>query len=223
MIETLRTKYPVKSLCTIMSVNPSGYYKWRKRKDTLNRYESKRVSLTMLIKKVHEKYKSYGYHRIAAVIRKQIHLSFSDNLIHKCCKHEGIQSKAKHYKCRKTGKENVLYPNRILNQWSAGRPLDIVASDMTCIKHKGKRYEWTYMLDTYNNEIISSHLSSQYGDRRPYFHCLEDLKEKIKEQTAPVVLHTDQGAVYTSKAFFNAHKDYNIIRSMSRVDRKSVV
>ena len=44
----------------------------------------------------------------------------------------------------------------------------------------------------------------------------EDLIEKTKEQSNPVTLHTDQGSVYSSAAFFNAHKDYNIIRSMSR-------
>ena len=37
------------------------------------------------------------------------------------------------------------------------------------------------------------------------------------EQTSQVVFHTDQGAVYSSRAFCQAHKDYNILRSMSRV------
>lgn len=86
---------------------------------------------------------------------------------------------------------------------------------MTCLKHKG-RYEWTYLLDTYNNEILSHHLTSRPGDRRPYFSCLTDLKKKIEEQTTPLVLHTDQGSVYSSRAFQEAHKDCNIIRSMSR-------
>jgi transposase InsO family protein len=78
-------------------------------------------------------------------------------------------------------------------------------------------YEWTYILDTFNNEIISHHISTKEGDKRPYYQCLEDLKTKIKEQKDPVVLHTDQGSVYSSRAFSEAHKDYNIIRSMSRV------
>lgn len=49
------------------------------------------------------------------------------------------------------------------------------------------------------------------------FKCLNDLKQIIKEQKDPLVLHTDQGSVYSSRAFSNTHKDYNIIRSMSRV------
>ena len=40
--------------------------------------------------------------------------------------------------------------------------------------------------------------------------------KNVKEQTAGTVLHTDQGAVYSSRAFSRAHSNYNIIRSMSR-------
>lgn len=39
---------------------------------------------------------------------------------------------------------------------------------------------------------------------------------KREEQTSQVVLHTDQGAVYSSQAFCQAHYHYNILRSMSR-------
>jgi transposase InsO family protein len=73
------------------------------------------------------------------------------------------------------------------------------------------------MLDTYNNEIIASDMSSTQGNRKPYFNCLEFLKKKMKEQNDPLVLHTDQGSVYSSRAFSEAHKNYNITRSMSRV------
>ena len=47
----------------------------------------------------------------------------------------------------------------------------------------------------------------------------DDLIEKAKEQADPVTFHTDQGSVYSSQAFYNAHKEYNIIRSMSRAGK----
>lgn len=200
-----------------MNINRSGYYKWKSRQGTKNQYELDRECLTELLIEAHEKHKSYGYHRLAAIIRKEIGWVFSDNLAHKCCKFIGIKSKARHYKYRSTGEEHILYPNHVRGQWNASKPLEIVVSDMTCIRHKGINYEWTYILDTYNNEIISHHLTSKHGDRHPYFSCLNDLKEKIEEQTYPIVLHTDQGTVYSSRAFTEAHKNYNIIRSMSRV------
>lgn len=199
-----------------MNVNRSGYYKWKSRQKGKNRYEKDREILSSALNEAHNKHKSYGYHRLAALIRSETGWRFSDNLVHKCCKSLGIYSKVKHYKYKRTGEEHILYPNKIRGKWNATKPLEIIVSDMTCIKHRGINYEWTYMLDTYNNEIISSHLSSRTGDRRTYFACLNDLKEKMKEQKAPVVLHTDQGTVYSSRAFADAHKDYNIIRSISR-------
>ncbi|PWM98171.1 MAG: hypothetical protein DBX37_07500, partial [Massilioclostridium sp.] len=48
---------------------------------------------------------------------------------------------------------------------------------------------------------------------------LEQLKlfaGKKEEQTPQVVFHTDQGSIYSSRAFCRAHEHYNILRSMSR-------
>ena len=199
-----------------MSVNRSGYYKWILRKDRPNRYESDRKVLTDLILEQHEKHKSYGYHRLAALVRNQTGWIFSDNLAHKCCKYSDIKSQARKYRYRKSGEEHVLFPNIVAGNWNASKPMELIASDMTCLKHRGKPYEWTYFLDTFNNEIISSAVSANPGDPRPYYNCLKQFLKKIEEQSTPTILHTDQGSVYSSKAFLNAHKDYTIIRSMSR-------
>lgn len=218
MIDILREEYPVTELCREMGVNRSGYYKWAARKGTKNRYEKDRELLTQLLQEAHERHRSYGYHKLAIAVRNETGWLFSDNLAHKCCKYAGIKAKVRHYNYSRPqlGQEHKKASNLIRGNWNAKEPLEIVVSDMTMIRHKGSRYEWTYMLDTFNNEIVSSHVSSITGDRRPYFRCLEDLISKTKEQAYPVILHTDQGSVYSSEAFFNAHKDSNIIRSMSR-------
>lgn len=206
----------MKFLCEIMNVNRSGYYKWILRKEHPNRYESDRKLLTELLLEQHEKHKSYGYHRLAVLIRNQTGWLFSDNLAHKCCKHAQIKSRARKNGYQKSGEEHILFPNMVAGKWNASKPMELVASDMTYLKHRGKLYEWTYFLDTFNNEIIASSISSRHGDSRPYFQCLEQFLKKIEEQSAPVTLHTDQGSIYSSKAFRNAHKDYTITRSMSR-------
>lgn len=199
-----------------MSVSRSGYYKWLERNSCPNRYEQKRILLTALLLEHHEKHKTKGYHYLANIIRNKTDLVFSDNLVHKCCKAAGIHSNTK--RGRKTsGKENVKFPNIIKGNWHVSKPLEIVVSDMTCIYHKGIRWEWTYLLDVFNNEIIASSVTNKVGSNLPYYHCLETLIEKKKEQTYPVILHTDQGSVYSSTGFYHAHKEYtNIRRSMSR-------
>ena len=90
---------------------------------------------------------------------------------------------------------------------------------MTMFKVGNTYWEWTILLDTFNNEILAHSVTSQAGNNKPYYHCLDELKKRMnkrEEQTSQVVLHTDQGAVYSSRAFCQAHHDYNILRSMSR-------
>lgn len=212
--EALQVKYPIGLLLKGMSIHRSGYYKWAHRKDTLNRYEQNRLDLTALLLEQNKSHKSWGYHRLAAAIRQETGWVFSDNLAHKCCKNTGIRSKARTYHYRKAGPESIRFPNLVKGNWNADHPLSLVVSDMTCVRNKGVLYEWTLLLDTYNNEILA-HGLSRNGNAQPYYHCLDILKQKVGN-TTPVVLHTDQGAVYSSRGYQLAHTDSAITRSMSR-------
>ena len=69
-----------------MNISRSGYYKWLKTKDILNRYEINRKDLEPLIRNIHKRKPSYGYHRINTIIRRETGWIVSDNLVHKVCK-----------------------------------------------------------------------------------------------------------------------------------------
>ena len=206
-----------------MNISRSGYYKWLKTKNVLNQYELNRRELGNLIKEIHKRKPSYGYHRINAVIRREIGWYVSDNLVHKVCKILKIRSKARHYSIyKKPGEESIKYPNLINGNWNTSRPLEKVVTDTTMIWFKKQRYDWTYYVDVFNNEIIGS-------DVRPFLHCsnplnhklaLEDmLKCKIKRgyKNQDTIFHSDQGVIYSSYALSQVHKDYTIKRSMSRI------
>ena len=204
-----------------MNVSRSGYYKWFKSKDVLNRYEINRRDLGELIKDIHERKPSYGYHRINAVIRREVGWIVSDNLVHKVCKILNIKSKAKHYKYKKTGEESIKFNNLINGNWKANRPFEKVVSDTTRIWFKRKAYDWTFYLDVFNNEIIGYDVrETMYGNgTKNHIQALNNmLKEKIKRgyKDLDTIFHTDQGAVYSSMSFNNIIKSYSITRSMSR-------
>ncbi len=216
----MKEKYPVDFLCRIMDVNRSGYYKWKNRQGQQNRYERNRALLTELLQVAHKKHPSYGYHRLAHVVHQETGWVFSHNLAHKCCKQAGIRSKARTYHYNPPGEESVIFPNAVRGRWYAERPLEIVVSDMTSFKVGRTQWEWTLLVDTFNNEILAHSVTDKHGSNKPYYHCLDVLKsliDKNEEQTSQIVFHTDQGAVYSSRAFCQAHKHYNILRSMSRV------
>ena len=64
IVEILSKDFSIKSLCKVMKISRGGYYKWLKNKDILNQYEINRRDLEPLIRDIHKRKPSYGYHRI---------------------------------------------------------------------------------------------------------------------------------------------------------------
>lgn len=84
-----------------MNVNRAWYYKWLSRKGLKNQYEKDRELLTQLLTNAHQKHRSYRYHKLALMVRKETGLLFSDYLAHKCCKSAGIKAQINHYNCKR--------------------------------------------------------------------------------------------------------------------------
>lgn len=202
-----------------MNVSKSGYYKWKYRKENPSLKELSRQSDIDLIKKIHEQHPSHGYRWINAFIKNKYGVVMSDNHVHLCCKYEGIRSKGKHYQWKKPGEQQYKFNNLIWNGWKKiTRPYEVIVSDMTAFWVKNTYYELTLYFDAWNKEILGYGLSSKKGDRNTYFEGLNQVLNKIKEEKIEdqIILHTDQGPVYSSKKYNNLLNDFNIQRSMSR-------
>jgi transposase InsO family protein len=89
------------------------------------------------------------------------------------------------------------------------------------ITFKGQRYDWNFYVDVFDGAIVGSCVTPYYSGMNLNNHVLalkEMLIEKEKRgyKAQETIFHSDQGAIYTSASFNDVHKDYNIIRSMSR-------
>ena len=143
----------------------------------------------------------------------------SDPFAHKCCKIAGIKSRSKHYKYKKPGEPFRIFPNLLSAEMVINGPLECIVSDMTAFRVRGVYYELTLYMDLWNNEIVAHALSAKRGDRMTYISGLNDLTELKLKKGGPdyrMILHTDQGSVYASKAFNELLPMYHIDRSMSR-------
>ena len=204
-----------------MGLSRSGYYKWLKRKGTLNRYQNDRAILCNIIKEYHSKHKSWGYRHLAAEIRKDTGWIFSDNLCHKCCKALKIHSEARKLPYSRPGEESIKYPNMIWKDWNTTRPFEKIVTDTTIFYNHNKMYDLTLYIDVFNNEIVAYDLADGKHGANPVNHIRaikKLLKTKIKRgyKDLETIVHSDQGTIYSSTVFANTHKDYNIKRSMSR-------
>jgi len=217
VILELSGDFPVKLLCEKMGIQRSSFYNW---KHTLSNPAKRTKALLdnlALFQEYHLRYPSHGYRWLNAKIRLDTGAVMSDPYAHKCCKILGIKSQAKHYKYKKPGSPLKIYPNLLLAEMKIDKPLQCVVSDMTAFYVKGIYYELTLFMDLWNNEILTHALSAKRGDRMTYISGLNDLIELKKQYPQyEMILHSDQGAVYASKAFNDLLPMYSITRSMSR-------
>ena len=118
------------------------------------------------------------------------------------------KSEAKHYKYKKPGAAGKIFPNLLLSELQIDGPLQCIVSDMTAFRVKGVYYELTLYMDLWNNEIVSHALSSKRGDRMTYISGLKELLELKKQHPEyQMILHSDQGSVYASKAYNDLFAD----------------
>lgn len=213
----LSGEFPVKLLCDTIGIQRSSFYNWKNSLNNPSERTKALVSNILLFQQYHAKFPSHGYRWLNAKIQLDTGLVMSDPYAHKCCKIAGIKSKAKHYRYKKAGESYRTYPNLLMTGINIDGPLQCIVSDMTAFYAKGVYYELTLYMDLWNNEIVSHALSSRRGDRMTYISGLKDLIA-LKEQFPQyeMVLHSDQGSVYASKAFNELLPMYNITHSMSR-------
>lgn len=200
-----------------MNVSRSGFYKWQERVNRPSEKVLQRARDIQLFRKYHSRHQSHGYRWLNHKIRLDLGIFMSDQYAHKCCKIAGIKSKARHNRYKRPGNEGKTYPNLILSNMNINRPLEVIVSDMTAMYIKGKYHELTLYMDLYNNELIGHSLSDKRGDPNTYHDGLKQVLNKKEEQrNLDMILHSDQGSVYSSKSYNELLPNYNIKRTMSQ-------
>ena len=207
-------------MCEIMHVSRSGYYKWLDRDKPV---DDKRQKAVEAVRKAHQEHTSHGYRWICAYLKENNIIAISESYTYKIMKVLGLKSETRHKLHYKPRKVKDKYPNLLFSTWeTVDRPFQVIVSDMTAFKAKrGQYYEVTFYFDVFTKQILSWSLTSRKGDRMQYINGLEQVLAIIEANgiKEPVILHTDQGAVYASQAYNDLIDNSVIIRSMSRAGK----
>lgn len=203
-----------------MNINRSGFYKWLSRRSNPSIREINRNSACNLFDDYHIRFPSHGYRWLNAKIKLDLGVVYSDNYAHKICHFLNIKSDSKHVRRygKKSNRELKNFPNYILAELNPLRPFQLIVTDMTAFWANNHYYELTLFMDLFNNEIVAYYLSNKKGNPDAYHISLAKvIEEKNKKyMDLEMILHSDQGSVYSSKKFNESLPLYNIIHSMSK-------
>lgn len=138
------------------------------------------------------------------------------------CHENGLLShirKRKHpknyYASHKEEMKHTVSENILNRNFKSEKPLKKMCTDITYIKVKRGWLYLSVIIDLYNREIISF-VCSNSVDTKLALDTVANLKKLYHHVEEECILHSDQGATYTSKEFHNFIIDNGFIQSMSR-------
>ena len=185
-----------------------------------NAIKERDQKLVEAINNLPQEQKARGTEQKVVFLRRQ-GMNVSYKRLWRVCHENGLLSsirKRKHPKnyyashkeeIKKNTSQNILNRN-----FRSDKPLQKLCTDITYIKVKSGWLYLSVMIDLYNREIISS-ICSHRIDSKLALDTVKKLKQ-THQITEKCILHSDQGATYTSNEFHNLIIDNGFIQSMSR-------
>ncbi|MGD8108354.1 IS3 family transposase [Pantoea sp. FN0302] len=205
--------WPVRLLCRVLDVHPSGFYSWLQQPHSQRHQEDLR--LTGQIKQFWlESGCVYGY--------RKIHLDLRDsgqqcgvNRVWRLMKSTGIKAQVGYRSPRaRKGEASIVSPNRLQRQFNPDAPDERWVTDITYIRtHEG----WLYLavvVDLFSRKIIGWSMQSRMTKAIVLNALLMAVWRRNPQKK--VLVHSDQGSQYTSHEWLSFLKSHGLEGSMSR-------
>ncbi|EOJ6112064.1 IS3 family transposase [Escherichia coli] len=205
--------WPVRLLCRVLDVHPSGFYAWLQQPHS-QRHQAD-LRLTGQIKQFWlESGCVYGY--------RKIHLDLRDsgqqcgvNRVWRLMKRVGIKAQVGYRSPRaRKGEASIVSPNRLQRQFNPDAPDERWVTDITYIRtHEG----WLYLavvVDLFSRKIIGWSMQSRMTKDIVLNALLMAVWRRNPEKK--VLVHSDQGSQYTSHEWQSFLKSHGLEGSMSR-------
>ena len=216
-------KLNVTWLCEAAGVSRSGYYHYLETEDIRNAREQKdRVDFEIIL----TAYKYRGYKKGARSIymrllhmKPPVHMNLKK--IRRLMKKYGlfctIRQANPYRRMMKAMQTANMAPNIVNREFEQHGPRMILLTDITyIINGKAPRCYMSTIIDAYTKELLAWELSASLE----VDFVLMTVKKLIKNHgislSAETLIHSDQGAHYTSIKFIKLINDYELRQSMSR-------
>ena len=197
-----------------MQIYPNAYYNYRKnRKETYQKEKEKRKQAIL---EIYHTYNGRPGHRMMVIYLKRKNIQLSKTTVLKYMKELELRSvvmpkKRTYIK----GECHKKFENYLKQEFHAERKNEKWCTDFTYLylEDGSKRYNCS-ILDLYDKSIVATK-NGKRMDAQLAIDTLELALEKNPTEKK-ILLHSDQGSQYTSKAFTEFCEKKNIRQSMSK-------
>lgn len=206
--------YPMRRLCRVLGVSPSGYYAWCDRRPSRRAQDNAR--LLQRIKQLHVlTHEAYGTERLWRALRQQGE-TCGRHRVRRLRQTHAIRTKRRqrYLRTRGTYQRVPVAPNRLAWPFASPGPDRVWVADITFVPTRGG---WLYLaavLDMHSRQIAGWAMSER-ADQALTSGAL-DMALQRRQPAPGAIHHSDQGSQYTSGAYQRQLQQAGLIASMSR-------
>ena len=214
LIRDHREHFPVRLMCRVLNVSPSGFYDWLRRPESPRAVEDR--ALVEKIQAVHnESRRTYGSPRVHASL-KAAGYRIGRKRVARLMRENDIRAKAKR-KFRITTDsrhDHPIAPNLLDRQFTVETPDTVWLAAISYIwTHEG----WLYLavvLDLFSRQVVGWAMDEQMPQELTL--AALDMALKRRRPLPGLMHHSDRGSQYAAGAYRKRLTEHGIVCSMSR-------
>jgi transposase InsO family protein len=201
----LSQEYPIATICQVLDYPRSQVY--YNPQPALDETDIKMVIVTLA-----GQYPTYGYRRIAALLKRSGH-EINHKRVARLMRELGLVGKRPVKRKRTTNSNHGFkrYPNRVINL-AIERPDQVWVADLTYIRLQQEFVYLAVVMDVFTRSIRGWHLARSMDQRL----TLTALSKGL-EKGQPEIHHSDQGVQYAAQEYVNLLQQRGAEISMAEV------
>ena len=190
-MRALSREYTVAACCGVIGLARSSYYRADKPRAD--------AALRRAIEEIAGKFPRYGSRRIKAQLeREPYRMVVGRHLVRRLMREMNLLVNPKHRRVRTTDSQHGLrrFPN-LVKGVTTSRPDQVWVADITHLRLRSEEVYLSVLMDVYTRVVRGWNLSWSLGQEL----ALLPLKQALRQNPAPEIHHSDQGAQYAAKAY----------------------
>ena len=206
--------YPVRTMCRLLGLSPSGYYAWRQR--TPSRRARENAALTEEILEIHTRSdETYGAPRIHAELRARGR-GASLNRVARLMRAARIEGVSRRRRGKTTRRASGAQPaaDLVERDFSASGPDELWVADITYVPTQAGFLYLAVVVDAWSRRVVGWSMATHL--RTSLVLNAFDMA-LMQRQPDGVIHHSDQGGQYTSYAFGRRCREAGVRPSMGSV------
>lgn len=216
-IEAAKGDAPVTAACSALGASTSAFYEWRQRRDaapTKRELDDRRLDHAIRVA-FDENRGVYGRPRLRLVLREQ-GVVVGANRLRRKMREMGLNAKPRRRFKNTTlsDHDERVAPNLLNRKFTADAPNRVWVSDITYIRTWEGWVYACFIIDLFSRKVVGLALADHM--RADLVTRALDMAVSRRRPEAGLILHSDRGSQYVSKAVRRRVRRYSFVQSMSR-------